>query len=91
MSILPLVEGTIMTDNIINQRNETVLLLLEAEVKAGRYPVNGYPVDSFESDTAGFFITGVEIFTAGGALPKGTNEKTIRGYNCQKKYAIGSK
>ena len=84
MSILPLAEGTVMTENIINQRNETVLLLLQSEIKAGKEPFNGYPVDSFESDTANFFITGVDICKAGGELPKGTNEKTIRGYNCQK-------
>jgi hypothetical protein len=81
-----------MNENIINQRNETVLLLLEAEVKAGNYPFNGYQVDTFECDTAAFFVTGVDICRAGGELPEGTNEKTQRGYQCQKNNpVIGSK
>jgi hypothetical protein len=80
-----------MNSDVRHHRNEQVLGMLEKEVKEGKYPFNGYPVDSFEFDTAGFFITGVEIYEAGGDLPKGTNEKTTRGYNCQKNHSIGSK
>ena len=80
-----------LTDNIFQQAKETFLLVLESRVRNHEELENGWMVGTRENVWADFFITGVNTYKAGGELPKGTNEKTIRGYNCQKKYAIGSK
>lgn len=80
-----------LTGPIFQQLKETFMLTLEFKVRDHQELENGCPVGTREYAWADFFITGVNIYKAGGELPKGTNEKTIRGFNCQKKYAIGSK